>query len=81
MRLNNMSSMSELQHAVENNAGYVDYIPRGKWIAKSTGRTEVREEVVMPVYEFTCNQCGHTASDSSPFCPWCGADMRKGDAE
>jgi len=80
MRLNDMSSMSELQHAVENNAGYVDYIPRGKWIAKSVGSI-TRESVVTPVYEFTCNQCGYTANDSSPFCPWCGADMRKGDAE
>ena len=75
MRLNDMSSMSELQHAVENNAGYVDYIPRGKWIEKSIGSI-MREDVIMPVYEYKCDQCGYTANDNYLFCPWCGADMR-----
>lgn len=53
---------------------------RGKWIAKSIGSI-TRESVITPVYEFTCNQCGYTASDSSPFCPWCRADMREEDTE
>ena len=74
-------SKEELERREKDGSAYMDIVVRGKWIAKSTHKTEIREDVIMPVYEFTCNQCGYTVGDSYLFCPWCGADMREEDAK
>lgn len=68
----------EVKKRLANRTAYLDVVVKGKWVEKSIGSI-MREDVIMPVYEYKCDQCGYTANDNYLFCPWCGADMRKGE--
>lgn len=50
--------------------------PQGKWIT-------VKQDTILGNFEVNnkvCDQCNHATKYEYPFCPWCGADMRKGGA-
>ncbi len=45
----------------------------GKWIT-------VKQDTILGNFEVknkVCDQCNHATKYEYPFCPWCGADMRK----
>ena len=76
MRLTELSQ-EETQKRLQNGTAYLDLVMKGKWIDRFGG-------------EYRCSECGAKISEdditdtpirSFNFCPFCGADMRKGDAE
>ena len=49
--------------------------PQGQWIT-------VKQDTVLGTFEVknkVCNKCNHATKYEYPFCPWCGADMQKGE--
>jgi len=67
----------ELERRCADGSMYADFVPIGHWIDRFGG-------------EYRCSECGAKISEeditdtpikSFNFCPFCGADMREGDAE
>ena len=56
---------------------YMEERPHGEWIKKTDGLPNV-----VTIEWFECSACGVQKSEGTPFCPWCGASMKKeGEAE
>ena len=59
-------------------AGKKDFEPKqGKWVT-------VKQDTILGTFEVknkVCDQCNHATKYEYPFCPWCGAKMKKGGAE
>ena len=76
MRLGGMVR-EEIKKRLENGTAYLDLVVKGKWIEQP--------------YDYLCSECGKSVyyftdgyvdgtSELPNFCPFCGADMREGDA-
>lgn len=50
------------------------YVKQGEWIRKTDGLPHF-----VTLEWFICSECGVQKSESTPFCPNCGARMKEGE--
>lgn len=80
-KIDNAPTVEEKSYAMGYQDGLEDGLdgirPQGEWIT-------VKQDTILGNFEVNnkvCDQCNHATKYEYPFCPWCGADMRKGGAE